>query len=302
MKIANTLFSWLITCIGGSLLLLIGVAIFAGNDHMFGGSSSQDAALILVYGGIASLLFSIPAFILYHLLGVLLCRNIQEPALVKTLLSCYAAFTPLLTLWLIVISVLGGGHLFERNSDSQVLYVLLPYMISFVTCVWLFRIQTKQNAQLQEEKNDGFPRETVTAIAIIIVIAEIWNVFNLLQYWRFFQLRDHIISVLSTGLHITALVLLLQRKNAGWYILSVLKLCFTIASLLNLGYALIKEPAYLQAYRSFSWAFFFLLEIAQLVLLMLPAIRRYFRVTPEKLGAALIGGVLLAAALFFARL
>jgi hypothetical protein len=303
MKIAHTLFSWLITCIGGSLLLLLGLYISEyGSDHLLS-SSSDETLIIVLYGTIGSLLFSIPAFILYHLLGLLLNRNMQEKTIVKTVLSFYAAMAPLLTFWLLVVSFTGERHLFESNNDSKILLLLAPYTLCFVICVWLFGPK-KQSGLMQQtdETGNGFPTTIATGIALIVIIAETWSLVNMFRYWQYYRTPDRIISPAIIAVQIAGLMLLLLRKNAGWYIMSVLAVCFTLSSLLWVGHAFTQKKEYLQAFLNISWVFFFLLEIIQLVLLMRPAMRRYFRITPERLGAVIIGGVLLAAAFFFARL
>lgn len=304
MKIAHTLFSWLITGIGGSILLLIGIAVFGGSHgHLLGSTSSDDALFVLVYGSIAALAFSIPAFMLYHLLGMLLYRNMQESMVVKALLSFYAALAPVLTLWLIALAFTGERNLFQRGGDSEVLYLLLPYMICFVACVWL--LHKKQPVAAGDQyapAADGFPREITMAIAIMVVISEAWGVVSLLKYWQYYHLFNMVYITLIVAVCIVALILLLRRKAAGWYILSVVTVWSVCSSLLGLGYAFIKKPEYLQGYSNAAWIFFFLVEVVLLVLLMVPAMRRYFRIAPERLGIVTIAGILLAAAFFFARL
>ncbi len=303
MKIKNTLLSWLITCFGGSILLLIGFLLMSHSDD-----NSETMAVVLVYGALISLVASIPAFILYHLLGTLLYRN-MENMVAKVMLTVYAIFAPLITLWLAAVGFIGERHLFERGNND-VLTILLPYMITFAVCVWLFGNKGKEDRSLIPETEDGyseiqddFPRQTVTLFTLIVLLTGCWSLFMAVKYWKYYHTPDKIMMPLIFALNLAGVILLCTRKTAGWLLSAVLSACFALTPFLFLGKTIVnRDQGTLKAIMNPQWVLFVILDVAALVLILLPGMRRFFKINNEKLGAVLIGGVLLAVALFFARL
>ena len=121
------LYTWLITgLLGTAAMALVITTMTHGNDD-------ELLPIVALVGGVLSLVVSIPAMLIYHVI-IKKLRDAQEPSQAKLIASVYALAAPMVLISL-VLSLLGNGHLFGDNHEF--LLLSLPYSLTFLLCVWV---------------------------------------------------------------------------------------------------------------------------------------------------------------------
>jgi len=119
--------TWLITNITG--MFLMGLLFYCLNPEGTG------LGALLFYVLIFSLLWSIPGMVIYHIAGAILYRLMDEPVVVKIILSFLAVVIVSITIILFL------RNLNPKNLDdmSKVFPYIGCYSAPFIACIFLFR-------------------------------------------------------------------------------------------------------------------------------------------------------------------
>lgn len=302
MKPKHTLFSWLLTCIGGSVLLQLW---YTAAGHFISGSAEDYGALLLLIGIMVSLLASIPAFILYHILAGILQRQAKDIVIGKLLLYVYAAIVTWISLRML-FGLIGSGYMSDKELE-MVSQSALPYIVMFIVSVWIWFGRKAKNADapvpaIASSEDEDFPHTQSAIVLVIMSVTICWDLYNMMRYGAYYSRVSYLTSCIFLIAEITGVVLLGLRRRQGWYVLALLAVLFVSGTVLSIGKAALTDQKELNAYASPTRLLIMAVGIFRLCLLLAPAMRRYFRVGKEALGAVVIGGVLLAVAFFLALL
>jgi hypothetical protein len=221
--VKHTLFTWLFTCVAGTMILAGYFVIEEG-----GLKSSEMEVLVLIALGL-TLVASIPAMIVYGLLTNSMLRN-MEPGKVKAIGSGYALLATLLTC-LLPVATIAGGSMYEGGGIA--LLASLPYALSFAAAVWIIPMPLPERIYLIPEAGiedmAEHPAATPPAYYIVAGIAGIillHSLSNLFMGGLRMRNLDMSLSIawflVHIGLAAAGLVLFIQWKTLGWKLLVLL--------------------------------------------------------------------------------
>jgi len=216
----HTLFTWLFTCVTGTLILCLCFAV----SEM---STNEMEIIAMVALGI-TLVASIPSMVIYGILLQSLSQRMPLPqlkligsgyAILATAVSCVGAF-----------GIVTHEH-FGKES-SVFLLAALPFALCFAAAVWIIPmpVTIRTDERLEEPGEERLlPVAAPMAYYIVIALAGIMLLYNFYQlFFSGFRIDDRkmvphfILFFLNTGFAIAALILFIRWKSAGWKMMVVL--------------------------------------------------------------------------------
>ena len=274
----HTLFTWLFTCVTGTLILCLYFGFVEGSMK-----SSEMELLALIALGI-TLIASIPAMIFHGILLNSLLRNMPATqvkaigsgyAIVATAISCFIAF-----------GIITHEHF--GSSGALLMLAALPYALCFAAAVWIIPMPLPVHVEIPEEGLAEGPALTTAPPPAYYIVAGMAGIMLLYSFYNLFigglrlqggNLFPHVLLFfVDTGLMATGLILFIRWKSAGWKMLvglsagGVIGAAFSFATTMRM---LMDHAGMVTGFLG-TLVLFFLMDGVSLFLLQRPELRGRF--------------------------